>query len=290
MHKNTETSHNLSEDEARSELARREWTDPARVAQWASEWRQHVRQSAAATSAMVGALSPRPGQRILDLATGTGDPALTLARAVSPGGRVTCADLSSGMLESARAHAHDEGLDNLDFVVAGGESLPFLAETFDAVSCRFGIMFMLDALAALREMRRVLVPGGRVALMVWGREDQPFFDDRRGTLLRHWKVIPPVRRPLAPWRFQEPDSLSSLLVEAGFGSVQAQLLELRLPSGPPEPLLEAFRKQWRDEFAKMPASIAERILAEVEARLASHTVGGEVFYTGEVWLVTGSRE
>lgn len=289
MHKNTEIPHNSADDEARAELARREWTDPARVAQWAAEWPQHKRQAAAATSAMVDALAPEPGQRILDVATGTGDPALTLARHVARGGRVTCADLSAGMLAAARANARAEGVDNVDFVIAGGDALPFLDESFDAVSCRFGIMFILDALGALREMRRVLVPGGRAALMVWGSDQQPFWDDARGTLLRHWKVIPAVRQPLTPWRFQKQGELAALASEAGFRDVSQVRLQLPWPSGTVEGRLDYMRQQWKAEFEKMPVETARTILDEMQARFSSRLVGGELAYTVEVWLVSGVR-
>jgi ubiquinone/menaquinone biosynthesis C-methylase UbiE len=227
--------------------------------------------------------------RLLDIATGTGDPALTLAGRVAPGGRVTCTDLSPGMLVATRSNARELGLDNVDFVVAGGDALPFLDDSFDGVSCRFGIMFIPDTRAALREMQRVLVPGGRIALVAWGRDDQPFYDDTRGILLRHWKVIPPVRQPYTPFRFAAADSLAPAMREAGFDAVEQRLLKAPWPAGTAAARFDFFYEQWKGEFDKMPRETAERVQTEIRERLRSREVDGELAYTVEVWLATGVK-
>lgn len=134
---------------------------PALFAPWASH--------------LVDLAEPRSGERALDVACGTGIVARTLARSVGPTGAVVGLDLSRSMLEVASAAAMGEALD-IELVEGRAESLPFDDHTFDLVTCQFGLMFFSDRAAALREMRRVLRPTGRIAVSVWqGIDRHPFY-------------------------------------------------------------------------------------------------------------------
>ena len=118
------------------------------------------------------------GERVLDLASGAGEPALSAARRVGPGGLVIGSDLVPGMMAGAvrRAAEATEGQRPV-FTAADMTALPFADGRFDRVTCRFGIMFVPDVAAALAEVRRVLRPGGAVAFMVWGpRGGNALFD------------------------------------------------------------------------------------------------------------------
>lgn len=108
------------------------------------------------------------GMRILDLASGAGEPALSVARLVGPAGHVTASDLSPAMLAIAEARAKQLGLTNMDFEIGEIDSMPFGDGAFDAVICRFGIMYSPEPERALAEARRVTKSGGRIAFMVWG--------------------------------------------------------------------------------------------------------------------------
>jgi len=107
-------------------------------------------------------LHPRPGSKVLDIATGTGAVALPAAQAIAPGGRVQAIDLSQNMLDVAEANLKRAGLDNVDYHVMDATKLDFKSQYFDFVTCSFGIFFLDDMIAALREWRRVLKPGGRI--------------------------------------------------------------------------------------------------------------------------------
>ncbi len=149
------------------EEVRRDWTDG--VAGWRKWNAQFAVMTRAATEAMVQVAQVKSGMHVLDLASGTGEPALTLAEAVSPNGHVMATDLVPEMLAIAEEIARERRLRNISFKQADAEALPFADKTFDAVTCRLGVMFFPDAAKALGEVHRVLKPGGRAAFVVWGQ-------------------------------------------------------------------------------------------------------------------------
>ncbi len=168
-----------------------EWTGAKTVAAW-RKWHAHIAAfSRGATEAILEAAQLRPGLRVLDLASGVGDPALSIAAEVAPAGRVTATDLGPGMMSLAEELARKNGTTNIEFREANAESLPFADESYDILTCRFGIMFFPDLRKALRECFRVLKPGGRAAFVAWGKKEQPFFGTTAGILLKHVPVPPP---------------------------------------------------------------------------------------------------
>jgi ubiquinone/menaquinone biosynthesis C-methylase UbiE len=114
----------------------------------------------------------RPGEKVLDVACGVGIPSLAAAKLIAPGGSLVGVDLAPGMVDLARIRAQRLGLSNISFQEADAEQLPFPNESFDAVLCHQGLVHFTDRTKALGEMRRVLKPGGRVALSVWSTPDQ----------------------------------------------------------------------------------------------------------------------
>jgi demethylmenaquinone methyltransferase/2-methoxy-6-polyprenyl-1,4-benzoquinol methylase len=165
----------------------------------------------------------RPGDRVLDAACGTGDLAVAAARA---GGIVTGLDFSPGMLERARRKAPE-----LEWVQGDALALPFPDARFDVATVGFGVRNLDDLEAGLRELRRVLRPGGRVAVLEITRPSGP---------LRHFyslwfdRVVPLLGRvlpggaaytylPASVRRFPPPEALATLLREVGFESVEYRL-------------------------------------------------------------------
>ena len=112
--------------------------------------------------------APQPGEQVLDVACGTGVVCLAMAAAVGPGGSVLGVDLSAGMVASAAARALAAGVSQARFARMDAEALALPAASFDLVVCALGLMYVPDADAALREVHRVLRPGGRAVLAVWG--------------------------------------------------------------------------------------------------------------------------
>lgn len=201
-----------------------EWTGDKTVAAWRKWHAQIAVFTRGATEAILEAAHLRPGMRVLDLACGVGDPALSIAGEVAPSGRVTATDFGPGMMSLAEELARKKGITNIEFREANAESLPFADESYDVLTCRFGIMFFPDLPKALRECFRVLKPGGRAAFVAWGKKEQPFFTTTAGIILKHLPVPPPPPDPDGPslFMFGERDRLRHALEAAGFAHVHEQ--------------------------------------------------------------------
>jgi SAM-dependent methyltransferase len=170
-------------------------------------------------NAIIDHLRPTGAQVVLDIAAGTGEPGLSLARMLS-GGRVVLTDLADGMLQVAREKAAAAGVANVEFQIADACELPFEDESFDAVSCRLGFMFFPDMELAAREMVRVLKPGGRLATTVWsGPERNYWVTCMMQNIKRH--IDMPAPTPGAPGMFRcaEPGLISGLFAAAGLAKV-----------------------------------------------------------------------
>jgi len=160
-------------DDFRAE-SRKRWGDQA--AGWESR-RDLLRTSTMPVSAwMIDALDPQPGHHLLELAAGTGDTGLLAAELIEPGGELICSDFSPDMLATAQRRAEELGVRNVRFKQIDAEtSIDAEAASLDGVLCRWGYMLMADPGNALRETRRVLKPGARVALAAWaGPDDNPW--------------------------------------------------------------------------------------------------------------------
>ncbi|RZI77174.1 MAG: class I SAM-dependent methyltransferase [Variovorax sp.] len=125
-------------------------------------------QLAEAQAGLLAAAALQPGERVLDVACGTGCVTLAAARAVGSGGRVLGVDLSGAMVDTARQQAALQALPCVTFERMDAEQLALPDAGVDVVLCALGLMYMPDPERALREMRRVLRPGGRLVAAVWG--------------------------------------------------------------------------------------------------------------------------
>jgi len=174
------------------------------------------------TDALVEYARPESGMNVLDLASGTGEPAISLASRVGFEGHVTALDLSSDLLAIAAERAQQRGLKNFSTQQADAHRLPFPDQSFDLVTSRFGVMFFQDCERALREVIRVLKPGAQAYFLAWGPFEQPYWSSTMGVVLDH--VGGPAIEPGGPdpFRFCNPGSLSSVMRKAGFGDVKEE--------------------------------------------------------------------
>ncbi|HWH32743.1 MAG TPA: methyltransferase domain-containing protein [Egibacteraceae bacterium] len=208
-------------DPAEFHEAQRQMWDGAADA-WRRWWPVIEEAARPVTDRLVSLAEVAPGDQVLDVGTGIGEPALTAARACAPGGRVLATDLSGQMLQIARDRAQDAGLDNVEFREAAGDQLGLDGE-FDVALSRFTLMLVAEPDAMLASMRRALRPGGRMACAVWSSPDRvPMIAVPMLTLLRELQVEPPPPGTPGIFSLADPARLEGLVREAGFTDVAVE--------------------------------------------------------------------
>jgi ubiquinone/menaquinone biosynthesis C-methylase UbiE len=202
---------------------------------------------------LVDVAALKQGERVLDVACGTGFVARLAVHSVGAKGRVVGVDLNASMIEAARTAAQQEAATPIEWRTADAASLPFDNGVFDVALCQQGVQFFPDRLRALREMRRVLRLGGRLAFTVWTTiKDNPYPAALSEALARH--VSPEAgSMARAPYALHDPEELHDLVVAAGFRNVHVRrMIETRTL-----PLPEEF----------IPGHLAALPIAETLARL-----------------------
>jgi ubiquinone/menaquinone biosynthesis C-methylase UbiE len=172
---------------------------------------------------MLRELSPRPGDTVLELAAGVGDTGFEAAATLGGRGRLISTDFSPAMLAAARRRGSELGLTNVEYRLIDAERIELDRDSVDGVLCRFGYMLMADQAAALAETRRVLRPGGRLALAVWGAQERnPFFVTIAISLVQHGHL--PMPEPPGPPVFSmaSAERTTALLEGAGFAEVRTE--------------------------------------------------------------------
>jgi SAM-dependent methyltransferase len=194
---------------------------------WARQ-QETIRGFGAPVSAwMLDAVSLQPGQRVLELAAGLGETGMLAAELVAPMGGVIVSDQADAMLDGARARAVELGLSNIEFQVLGAEWIDLPLASVDAVLCRWGYMLLADPPAALAETRRVLRPGGRVALAVWDSvQHNPWALLPTLELIERGLTSPPPPGTPGPFALDDPERVRELLAQAGFADIDVQSLQV----------------------------------------------------------------
>jgi SAM-dependent methyltransferase len=170
---------------------------------------------------MIAHARPVPGERVLELAAGPGDTGFMAAEAIAPGGTLISSDASAGMLDIARERAEERGIANVEFKQLQLEWIDVPTASLDVVLCRWGVMLTVDPSAALRECRRVLKPGGRLALAVWDPpERNPWTVIVQQTLVELGHVEPAPGAGPGMFALAEPGKLVGLLEDAGFFDIE----------------------------------------------------------------------
>src|ERR1022692_2683655 len=238
------------------------------------------------TDALVEYAQPAPGMQVLDLASGSGEPAISLASRVGRHGHVTALDLSADLLEIAAKRARARELNNFTTQQADAHSLPFPDDSFDLATSRFGVMFFRDPGLAFRELRRVLRPAARACFLAWGSFDQPYWQSMMGVVHRH--VGGPLLPPDGPnpFRFAERGSLSAVLRSAGFNGIEEDTKTLPWTwLGPVEELWEYAQSvsvPFRPMLERVPAETWAEIHAEVHAAVRRYSDSEKVVFGASV--------
>ena len=249
---------------------------------------------------MVDAIAPQPGDRVLELAAGLGETALLAAELVAPMGGVVISDQAEAMLEGARARSAELGLSNVEFQVLNAEWIDLPVASVDAVLCRWGYMLMADPAAALAETRRVLRPGGRLALSVWDAiEQNPWaLLPARELIERGLAPAPgsarvelaqgPSRPSPGPFALASSERLAELLADAGFDEVRVEAMDIPRRQASFDELWEVtldLSRSFHDAVLERPAAEIEEIRRSLRERFAPYTAGdGTLTIPGRVLL------
>jgi ubiquinone/menaquinone biosynthesis C-methylase UbiE len=290
-----------SEDEIRHH-AREEWN--AAAPGWKKYRKDMLQWLEPVSDKLMKSSQISLGQTVLDVATGTGQPALTIAeKIVGPTGRVIGVDLSPEMLEVAKEEAAYQGLTNVVFQIVEDESLSmFSDDTFDTVVCRNGLMFMPDPVKALKAFRRVLKPGGKASVTVWGSPDKsPVMAAVMKTISKHvtdLKLLPsavaPSGNPGGAYSISSVDMLRDYFLKAGFSNFNAEKIEVTVAQ------TDTAEQLWQGMtevtgflvilLSKLPDEKKLAIKNDVIESLGKiFSSGGPVKLTGELILGTATK-
>ena len=261
-------------------------------------WEKHhavIRQMfAPVAQALVDDARIVPGQAILDVATGPGEPALTVAALVGPEGQVVGVDPISEMIAGAHRAADRLGLKNAKFEVAFADRLPFPAATFDAAISRFGVMFFPSPVDGLREILRVLKPDGKVALAVWSSAERNPFHHVLSNIIDRY-VDPAPLPPDAPdaFRFASPGKLLKILVEAGVAAPTERLLKFKIEASVSAEDFWNLRCEMSEAFRGKVAALSTHQMAEVK-QLAlegfrDYSTDSGMSFPAEVLILSGTK-
>jgi SAM-dependent methyltransferase len=258
----------------------------------AEKWKaKSAVMGSAVTEALVEYAAPKPGMLALDLASGTGEPGISVARCVGPVGRVTAVDQSAELLELAAQRARSKNLAHFSTQQADAHQLPFPDRSFDLATCRFGVMFFRDPVGALRELRRVLKPAARACFAVWGSFEQPYWQTTMKIVHRH--VGGPILAPgdPDPFRFSAAGSLSEVLRSAGFSEVEESVRTVPWTwQGSAEEVFEyarAVTTPYRALLDRVSEPQWPAILSEVHAAIDQYRVGDDIRFGAVVVLASG---
>jgi SAM-dependent methyltransferase len=256
--------------------AQKESWDHAAVGwrKWSEWW---DRYAASVSERLVDLAGVEPGSRVLDVAAGYGEPALTAARKAGSDGSVVASDISAEMLAFGRERAAAAGVGNIEFVESDANSLDLPKEGFDAAVSRWGIIFEPDGEATAERVRGFLKPEAKFAISSWGKpETVPFIARPMKTALEFLGEEPPPPGTPGPLARPTPEAIGGLLQGGGFSDVQVEEMELALDWASPEefsgyikdivaPIIKMVEAHPEDVQEKAWKAIADDIRSDAES-------------------------
>jgi SAM-dependent methyltransferase len=257
--------------------------------------REQVRHMfAPVTYALVDAARIGNGDSVLDVATGPGEPALSIAEVVGSGGMVKGVDAVVEMIQGARRAAEHLGLRNAQFETASIERLPFADGTYDAAVSRFGAMFFPSPVDGVREILRVLKPGARFALAVWREaERNAFFWVLTRALAAYVTFPPPEPDAMDAFRFAVPGALRSIVSEAGALEVEERALDFTMDVPMPAEEFWTLRLELsealREKAEALPPEDLESARRLAVAAFREYESDGRLRLPAQVLIVTGRK-
>lgn len=215
----------------------------------------------------------QPGQRILDIAAGAGEPAVSAAERVGPSGYVLATDISEGIVELALQVARERGFKQIETRAMDGEKLDLPDASFDAVLCRLGLMYMPHPVKALREWRRALRPGGRVAVVVFSTPDRNSWGAMPASIIRRRAQLPPpVPGQPGPFSLGAPGVLEGAFRQGGFADPEVRAVPVPLRTASSAEYVRVAREAFgafNAMMAHLPPQERESVWNEVEGSMRS---------------------
>jgi SAM-dependent methyltransferase len=237
---------------------------------------------------------PAAGSVVIDVGCGCGGPTMELARMVGPSGRVIGLDVSEPMLGRARERAR--GYSNVTFLLGDAAEMPLENLHGDLIVSRFGVMFFGDPAAAFSNLRRSLVPGGRLRFVCWrGIQENPWLQIPLHAVYEHVPRMPkPAPEEPGPFSFAEPERVTRILTSAGFTKPLFTPLDLRLNLAVGGTLEDAAVNASENGPARraltgQPDEIRARAIESIRRALTPYTSSTGVELAGAVWLVAAER-
>jgi len=270
----------------------REWRESA------SYWQKHIgtlrTMFSPITQALIEDAGIVEGCSVLDVAGGSGEPALTIAETVGQNGSVTCTDPVAEMVAAAQGEAQRRGLKNVAFQQCAADLLPFDSNSFDAVVSRLGAMFFPDPLAALREMLRVTRCGGAVSLAVWDKSEvNPFSHVTTNVVARYFDAAPADPNASGAFRFAEPGVLAQILKDAGAIDVEERVLKFHIaaPISPKQfwEMRSEMSGTLREKLATLSPAQTDLIAQEVQEAVREFFPNDQMRFPAQMIIVTGKK-
>jgi ubiquinone/menaquinone biosynthesis C-methylase UbiE len=235
----------------------------------------------------------RPGQAILDAACGTGLPSLALAERVYPSGKVVAIDSSPVMLAAAMRIARSAGVSNIEHRPMDLAAMEFADASFDAVTCKEGLMFCADPVHAASELRRVLKPNGRFALSAWDEpEKNAFFMTINQAVSRFMpRPVPRAGSP-GPFRLAPLSEFESVLRQAGFTELTTQAVEVVFEVDSPDlhwQIVNDMSLPVEQARAKLSAADVENFKAAMAEAIEPYRVGRRIRLPNTALCISGRR-
>lgn len=273
-------------------VQRRDWGSVATG--WRQWWKTMEQGAQPVSDRLVELGGIQPGQRVLDLATGIGEPAVTAARIVTPTGRVVATDQAPQMLAIGQERAAELGLQNIEFHEMDAEALDLPPSSFDAVLCRWGLMFLPNLATALEQMYRLLASGGRLAAAVWSTPPNvPLISIAMGTVRQLLQAPPPPSGVPGPFSLADATVLEQALARAGFSQIHSERLTVTFEWASAEDYTrfqQAIAAPITAMLADQPAERQASVWGAVTDAARQHaTAGGAVRLANEVICVAARR-
>jgi ubiquinone/menaquinone biosynthesis C-methylase UbiE len=235
-----------------------------------------------------------PGQKVLDIGGGSGEPSLTISKIVGPTGSVTYTDPVAGMVEIAQTEARRRGLTNIDFKQCSADDLPFDDGTFDAAVGRLSAMFFADPVIGVGEALRVIRNGGNVSFAVWGAsEANPFFSSVNDVVDRF--VDAGEEDPDAPdaFRFAPHGKLAGMMKNAGAENVVARELNFQIEAAIAFEQFWQLRTEMSESLRRVMAVLTPAQVPAVKEAAAvaaqRYFANGKMSFPAKALIVSGKR-